>query len=479
MLSTALTPLAYAETHFSADIGVATVYADNIELAAPDGKSSGSVVVDINPVLRMTQDSARFKSALSYQAHSFSFLEDSDFNTTYHQGDGSASWTALPDWLTLNAIAGYDQRIVDPTRATSSDRLFSTGNLSDTASASISPRILHRFGGIQLAASYTYGVVDYKNDPADFGGSIDITALDDSKDQSAQFSLGSAPNDEWQRFGWEVGYNWEHTSYDVSLPYEYARASLLTSIGLSSGFSLLAEGGRESDLVTSTVDGGLSETYWRGGFRYAPDSRTSLQLMYGDRFFGTTYSGRFTHRASRLEISLGYSEEPTTEGRQILRRDTAPGSIVPPPPGIDITRSTSEPFISKQLDGELRLKGRVTTIYLRIASDRQDFLRTESTDRVRAATVGMQRVLGARTVLDIGASTARTEFRDGSNGIDNDVAISLNRRVSRTFVIGGVARYLDRWGSGLDDYRAWSVGIQVRKSFGSGAVATLPATSVR
>ena len=462
--------LALAATHASADIGVAAVYADNIGLAPPDAPTKNGAVLDVNPVIQVSHDSAHFRGQLNYLLHAFKYLGNSEFDTTYHDGDASLTWLAIPDWFNISGDAGYHQRIVDPKRAATSDQLFNSGNLADAASASVTPEIRHRFGEMDFDARYSYGYVDYKQSAANFNGAIDPTALDNSRNQTTHVSLGTRPEEEWQRFAWSVGYDGEKTNYHLALPYEYERASLTTAFGLSPGLSLLAEGGVESDLIKSTVNGGLDANYWRAGFHWAPDPKTSVQLLGGHRFFGNTYYAGVHHVRRSLDFSLSYTEEPTTEGRQILYRSGPEGTIAPPPPGLDITRSTAEPFVNKQLESTLRLNGRLTSIYVRATSDERQYLLSGRFDRVRAVAGGIERRVGPRMTLELGADGSRTVFHDGAVGTDKEFTAILRRQITRTFRTMILARYIDRSGSGTDNYKAWSVSLEVRKTFGRAGV---------
>ena len=458
---------ALATTSASADIGVSAVYANNFALAASGQQSESGSVLDLNPVLQVSHDSAHLKGELNYLLHSFKYLDNGDFDTTYHDGDASLTWLAIPEWFDLSGDLGYHQRIVDPKRAATSDRLFNTGNLADAASASVTPELRHLFGELELDARYSYAWVNYKQNASEFAGSVDPQALDNSRNQTTHVSLGTRPEEEWSRFSWSTVYDNEKTDYDLALPYEYERASVLTAFGLNPGLSLLAEGGQESDLVKSTIDGGLDTGFWRAGFRYAPSPKTTLQVMGGHRFFGDTYFFRLHHVRKVLDLSLSYSEEPTTEGRQILRRTGPEGTLTPPPPGIDITRSTSAPFINKEFEATARLNGRLTSIYVRATSDERQYLTALSeSDSVRAIAAGVERRIGPKMTLVIGGDGSRTRFHDGSSGTEKQFSAILRRQMTRTFRAMLVGRHIERTGTGVDNYKAWSVSLELRKSFG-------------
>jgi hypothetical protein len=461
--------LASAETNGGADIGVATVYANNIGLVPPDQPTTNGMVLDVNPTFQLAHISSRLRGQVHYLMHAFKYLGNSDFDTTYHDGDASLAWLAIPDWFNLSGDVGYHQRIVDPKRAATSDRLFNTGNIADAASAGISPQILHRFGEVQFDALYTYGIVDYKQNATQFGGSIDPRALDSSRNQTTNVTLGTRPEEEWRRFAWSVGYHDERTHYDVALPYNYERANVLGAIGVRPSLSLLTEAGVESDLVKSTTAAGLDSSYWRAGLRWSPDRETSMQVMTGHRFFGKTYDVHLHHVRRRLDFSLGYTEEPTTEGREILLHGGPEGTVAPPPPGLNITRSTAEPFLDKLFESTVKLQGRLTSIFVRATGDERKYLFSGQADNVRGAALGLERRLGPRMIFEADAGGTRTQFRDGPTGTDKEFSVSLREQMSRTLRARLMAGYLDRSGTGVN-FRAWSVSLEVRKSFGTAGV---------
>ena len=146
-------------------------------------------------------------------------------------------------------------------------------------------------------ASYTYGRVWYfDSDDVANSDQVFIGFNDDSVDQRAYVSLGTSDLENAATL--KGFYEWQNSEFDTSQRYRYERAGLDTSLRLTRTLRLVADGGVETDLTETTTDGGLDSEFWHVGFRWQPDSRTSLDVRYGDRFFGESYSvdGRYEGR---------------------------------------------------------------------------------------------------------------------------------------------------------------------------------------
>jgi hypothetical protein len=447
---------ARAEVQFGAGIALNETYVDNIFLSTTGTPKTDEFVTQATPFLTLHQDSGRVHSAIDYSMQNFFYADNNNLNQTNHRLHGALQASIVPDWFGLEGSAGYSQLVADPREAVNVDNIFSTSNIADALSASMTPILRHQFGQTLLNARYTYSRIDFS------GKVINPVELDNSKAQTVEAHYGVT--DQNSGFFWQFDYLQDRIDYDTSLPYRYELAGARVGVGIGGSWHVIADGGGESDLERSSIAGGLGSSYWRGGLRWNPDERNLLEVTAGRRFFGNTYGLIWNRRARLFDVSVTYDEAPFTESLRIARTPQTPGE--PPPPGIDIGRITPEAAVGKMLEGRLRLLGRRNEIALRVYGRETDFITRQDRDRYRGVGLDYRRRLSARTTATLLAASTRSELREGGRATDRLVRLRFSRELSRSFTGRLEAGYLARQGEQIEDYHAAFVTIGIVKSFG-------------
>ncbi len=443
-------------TRFTGHVGLQAHYTDNINLASDSQARQSEEILEATPGFNLVHVSDRLQANLAYTFHSYNYDQDHALNSAYHQGQFGAAWQAVPQWFSLSSQASYDQRLVNPERSLDFNDLFSTGNLTDETTASITPKLTHDFAGVTLDAAYTYGIVNYSQpyDP--------FTDIDDSKRNSYRVALRPTQVVEDRNIEWGVSFDTERITYDHSFPYIYKQ--VMGSLGVPVGrrIVLLAEGGAESNLEESTTQGGLNSSFWRAGFRLAGDPRTQLDVMAGHRFFGNTYQAHIVHTARLLKFSVSYTEQPQTETERLTAYTTAPAATLPvdgvlPPSGAGPVRPIAQPYLLKLFDSTVALEGRLTTITLGAFNFDQRYLAlTNLGEKDRGVRLVVLRRFGPRMSGTLAAARIETFFAEDPNGKNDDdtVSFTLARQMSRSVSLTARALYLWRSGPAAGDYHA-------------------------
>ena len=298
--------------------------------------------------------------------------EDSDYDEVSHRLTTNGSYAVVPDWFRLEGQATYTDGILDPSRGYNygGTGLFGGSNRTERATASVSPVLSHDFRDFRLDARYRYGRVWYLDQKDSPDRPIYALYQDDSIDQSALVSVSTRD----ERYGatMRLFYEWQNSEFERTVPYVYDRAGAEIGFRLSRTVRFVADGGMESDLNESTRDGGLDTEFWHAGFEFRPDSKTVLDARYGERFFGESWSVKFSRETRYLTVNLSYVEDPEVETRRVgVNFDP---DELPIPPDLDLSGFTSYPYVSRSAMATLLSEGARTKLRLDVYHRERDYL---------------------------------------------------------------------------------------------------------
>jgi hypothetical protein len=269
-------------------------------------------------------------------------------------------------------------------------------------------------------------------------------------------------------------YNWQRSTYEFSIPYEYEQAGFDGGLELSRTLSLVGRVGQETDLDESTTQGGLDSTFWDAGLRWTPNERTSAEARYGERFFGNSYSASVYHRARMLEFSASYSESPQVETRQLSLGQFDPGTLPGSNPPTDLGRFNSSPFVSRDTRVGVAALGSRTRVGLSAWDSEREYIREGFGDEQNTGVaVDASRDLAANV-----SAEARISYTDWqrepsllvsgpivtplqpSRDYDTQFSAALTRRLGPRVSTSLEAGYFNR--SGTTDYDGWWIGLRGR-----------------
>ena len=398
--------------------------------------------------------------------------EESEYDDVSHRLSANGEWIAVPDWFSLAGQASYDDTILDPRNGLNYGGIgvFGAGNLAEVATASLTPRISHRFNDLQFGAQYTYGRTWYLDEGKGLTPTTGLLTHQDVEDHDASVSLGTS-RDAGSRLTGSVFYNWQKSEYDLSLPYEFERAGVDLGLQVSRTLTLVGDVGRESALDEDTTEGGLDSEFWSAGLRWDPNERTSAEARYGERFFGESWSFEVTHRARLLEFTGAYSEAPTVESRQLGLLPFDPGTLPPWFPPLDFGRLNSQPYVAKNASLGVTASGSRTTLTLTAFQFDRDYLTAERQDETNlGASFTATRNLASNLSADFSVTMSEYE-RSSFDGIfepatvtndrDTTVVVRLNRESGARLTLSGEAGYLTRSGE-VQDFDGWWIALRGR-----------------
>jgi hypothetical protein len=461
---------------FEPRIETAVQYVANIDLAADGEPQIDTAGFEAAPGFYASYSSGTARAAIDYSLIA-RWWEDSDFNDVSQRLGANGEWNVVPEWFSLRGQATYDDAVIDPRISANYGGLgiFGAGNLTELATASLSPLLRHRFSDFEGIAQYTYGRTWYLNEgkgqPV-----VGFVSNQDSTDEAINLSFGTAADLSANLLG-SVFYDWQRSEYESALPYKYERLGIDGGVRVRRTLAIVARVGQESDLDANTTQGGLDSTFWDAGLRYSPNERTLAEARIGERFFGNTWLLSVTHRARILEFDASYSEEPTVETRTLSLGDFDPGNLPPGLPDVEVGRLNSTPYVARNARAGVRAAGSRTTLGLTGYQYERDYLQSVRQDETQTGVAfDATRQLASNLTADFGLSYNWYEYAaDDLPGVsrssdyrDTTATLRLNRRSGEKLTLSGEVGYLDRNSDGAlitdlgTDYDGWWVGLRAR-----------------
>lgn len=419
---------ATADVRFNPRITVSGTYSDNITVA-PDELKESEYVAQVNPGFRLEAESPRFDAYADYDMQNLFFAEESDRDSTYHEFDGRALAQLAGDVLFLDAAATYSQRLIDPEQEIPYSNLVVTDNRADAFTFRVNPYWNQPLGDwALLRVGYAFGQLNYTDED-------DSIQTDDSELQEFRFAVESRPED--ALIGWLVGYDRDHISYEIAPDaiFETARAGL--EYRATDTFTLLANGGLETDPLTDLENGNLDEEFYEGGVRLTPGPRTLIEAAVGHRFFGTSYRFLARYDGPALELQASYDESPDTDAQEQLQvpfQAEVPFQVEPDPPvGTGpILRATPDVFLAERFNARLRWNRSRTEFGVDAFYETRDYVTDQPDDENAGINTEFRWRFGVRTTLRISADFERVVFEVDEREDDFFIGgVALERRVGQ------------------------------------------------
>lgn len=302
------------------ELTVDSVYVSNIDLTTRGEQEQGipkesDVLIQAAPAIALIAEGSRAKASLDYRYQDIRSSDNSDRDNAYEQLRFDSETELVLNRLFLDADANKTQVVVNPSEPLGS--IFdSSQNLTDRRTTSVSPYWLHRFaGGISSQLRYSYDTVRY-----------DDTQVVGSDLNSSEVIVDTAGMQ--SRLSWRLNYDNDEVDYESFRTTRLEEGGLTASYNLQPSLQLLATAGEESieieiqgqpcEAVTSGQLCEFDDSFWLAGFAWSPSSRTTVEMMSGERFYGDTAYTRISHEQASRVLTLSYEEDVTTNAREQL-----------------------------------------------------------------------------------------------------------------------------------------------------------------
>ncbi|HUG99746.1 MAG TPA: TIGR03016 family PEP-CTERM system-associated outer membrane protein [Gammaproteobacteria bacterium] len=333
-------PVVAAEWDFTPRVEASVTWTDNVT-ATGDGTEESEFIYALEPGFVLGVAGPRAEASLDYSAQALWYQDNSEFDDVYHRLLGQGLFTLVPNHFFVDGFARYDQENIDPAGRITSGNFFRTGNRTDAAVYGLSPWYQTRIGQwAETQLRYRYQAVDY--------GNTDVfdPRVQDSDTHAGAFWLGSP--EARPGVSWRASVNYSRTEFESAQQFEYGQAALDVGVPVGVRSRATATVGLESDVATDPTEGGFDEAYWYLGYSWRPTRLQSFEVRVGDRYYGTAFELLWTRRGTRGDLSVEYTERPTTANQRLFDGEGVFSGGRPGTPRIDTT-----PYLSKRLNGRI------------------------------------------------------------------------------------------------------------------------------
>ncbi|WP_372739346.1 TIGR03016 family PEP-CTERM system-associated outer membrane protein [Neptunomonas sp.] len=398
----ATTSVFSADWQVTKSLTVSEVYTDNVDLTHDNKKSE--FITTVTPGISVQGSGARANVSLNGSIEANSLDGEGDAINPRLGADADAE--LLEDFLYIDASINIIQNSVDAFRPSGINTLSNTGNTTNTYNYQISPYITQRYKGIaEVVGRYTYNNQLNSNNNA-------------SDSNSQNFELNVNSGDDFQRLTWGASVNYKDSgsdntnsellSTDVSLGYRFNRTwSVNSSVGIESN---------DFESTRSENDG----SQWSLSTIWTPNNRTSLNIGYGDRFFGSVPTLDFSHRSRRSLLTAGYSRELTDSATLLSQQSAfqttdAFGNPIDPITGDPLSLANSTIniteglFINEVFELSYTLTGRRSSVTIGGSHSVQIYEDGRADETLEEYNISVDRRLSSRLTLDAGYTYSQQE----------------------------------------------------------------------
>lgn len=435
-----------AEWTVAKSISLNEVYTDNTDLSHENTKSE--LITTVSPNLSLQGRGAKANLNLNAALEVNSAGGADSINPRL---GANASVELIDDFFYIDASADIIQNTVDAFLPSGSDRLSNTSNTTNTYNYKTSPYFAHRFKGFaELVGRYTY---NYQ-----FNGGSNASLI-----TSQNFSLDISSGTDFSRITWGAAFNYrdsgsdesssELLSTDVSLGYRFNRSWRLTSsLGVESN---------DFEATRENNDG----SRWNMSAIWTPSSRTSLNIGYGDRFFGSVPTLDFSHRSRKSLIKASYSRELTDSASLLSRQDAFQatdvfGNPVDPIIGdpLPLTNSTINItdglFVNEAFELSYTLTGKRSSVAVGASHSVQKYESGRVSETLEKYNVSLQRSLSSLLEANVGYSVSQQRREGTEDAVTSDYSLGVTRKVSKDSNLRFTYRFIDRESQDLsNDYQ--------------------------
>lgn len=408
-------------------IALGELYTDNLKLAAPGQPRDSSWVTTVEPFVRAAVGGQRFSGWANYQLDGYLYSGGTSSNQVAQTLDAQGLLTVLPQHLFVDGLVSYGRAIINNQLPVASGTYFLSGNQANVATGTLSPYWVQDLGRLgTFSARYTLGRVSYNRSGIPGQGQGSLSGIPDFTSQGVQLALDSPKFETW---GWNAQYSQQRIKPDTGNSIRFASAKVGISRQISLNGRLLADVGKEDKYLPDGTIKPLGAGLWDVGVEWST-ARDSFKLMGGHRFFGHSADLSWTHTAALLTTVVGYQEQPTSLGQQLLGQNFGAGALTPPTNlgglgGIGLPSSGVLGQIPSLAERQVYLMKRATAsatyempkgnLTLALYNESRDyFLFGSGHEKVASANLAWLWNLGPYTTFTPSAGWQRYKFRDNS-----------------------------------------------------------------
>ena len=386
------------------------LYTDNLGLAGPGQPKQSSWITEVQPFFKWARNGPRLVGVVDYTMTGYLYAGGPHSTQLAHDLKANGTYALVPRHLFVDGQATYGREVIDNRLPSGSGTYFLDNNHLNVAMAALSPYWVQDLGHAgTMTLRYTVGRVVYEDRGIPGQSAAVSSGIPNVTSQGAQFDLTSPDDQAW---GWNLGYSEQRIDPDAGPSIEYAMARVGTSWQVNDRVRLLADAGRETRFLPDGTTRKLGANYWDAGFDWS-NTRDTLKLLVGHRFYGRSYQFSWGHTAALLTTNLSYVEQPTDLNQQLLGQ--SPGQPISLPVGSRFpSLRERQVYLMKRATGSATYTMPKSRLRLAVYDERRTyFTQDDAQEKVANADVSWQFDAGAFTTVTPTVGWQRYQFQDG------------------------------------------------------------------
>lgn len=405
-------------------------YTDNVRLAT-DSLRQSDYITEINPGFSLNNRRPNSFFNMAYRYQTLQYQDNSSQDTQYHTANLAFNGDVWEKYITLDALASYNQSVINEQNGVPADNLFITGNRTNTANYQISPLFKWEYDpNTLIAVRPSYGEVKY----------LDLNNEDSKIYQTlAIVDRQASPG----HLGWWTGFQKRRQQIETGDDINLQRYDVGIRVPLTMRTQWFVSGGSEKNLVNDVniVPEGKAG-FWETGFKWQPMPRSTISAAGGKRFFGNTYRLDLSHHTKHTIWNASYNQELQSSSLALqplqLRGQVEQVQQLPVVQGIQTI--SNELFLSKTFSASVTWQGSKSVANLSLINDQREYQVTPSTQKTRGGRLNYVWNFSPRTDINFSLDLQKTEYEEIQRQNDSrKFEIRLVSKISRR--ISGELRY--------------------------------------
>ncbi len=289
-------------------LSVQEIYTDNVELSDED-QAESKFITEISPGVSVQAEGRRLQLSLNYFLRSSTYNFRTDAGDLFHQLRGNAQVEIARDLFYVDVQGSQSRRRIDPSIGNIPSFAYLGEGFTNVSVVEVAPYLAWNIGSDAL------GELRYRVNRVTYS---DVRRADGQIDELSMF-MHSTPNQ--ARFYWEYRYGISEVRYDngSEATLEDGYVNLYIPLGYRVSF-ILRPGYERNEYRFGSAQSVGEGNYWAAGIRWDSGREIYIQMLSGERYYGSNQSLELRYEGAKIEIGAEYDEYVESQIQSQIRR---------------------------------------------------------------------------------------------------------------------------------------------------------------
>jgi uncharacterized protein (PEP-CTERM system associated) len=289
------------------------IFSDNLFLSSTNPESGG--VVEVRPFVSSTRNGNRVRVRFNWGPAALWYPGNTELNDVRHVLDASVNTEVIERYFFIDVAAKANQALINPRVNTGFDSIANSNAFTQTASISVTPRIILPVANGRFATlRFSPGVGAVASASTAESNNASRTRVGDQR-----LNVISGPM--FSTVPWSLNLRRQLFSSDTNQGFGSVNARV--------GYIFSRK--YRADLVIGFDDGDYTAANgksrggtWELSFRWTPKPSSRFEIGAGQAYYGDLFRFRANHRHKRWALSSSYTVEIQDATTEILQQQIVP-----------------------------------------------------------------------------------------------------------------------------------------------------------